>query len=304
MSKQQQSEAQPRPKASPPTDAAMLHEAEGLRIWRNADNGFTVVQLHHTADPAKRTVEWRRDAERGLTKAQAAQELDINYEAMFGERVWPQFGDFRSKIVVPEGEYPEVPAGIRCWGGFDFGTHNPSSFHVYTHIGGVFYSIWELFEPITSLKDFTQQLRDCPYWPQVRWVAADQVLWEKDQHKESGAIISIYDILCQEKVGHKLIRGSRNEAAFITMMHDMWRDLDAQPPGFRIFARCPNQAREFENSIYVNVSDRVLQGRNFTERIVDKDNHSIDDARYFFMSQPNVQTVRVQHKNMARWYYR
>lgn len=90
----------------------------GLRVWKNKGNGFTVCELHYTADPAKRTKEWKRQAKSGMTQKAWDTEFEISWEVYSGQ---PVFGkEFNKDLHVlktrrePDPEYPI----LRGW---DFG---------------------------------------------------------------------------------------------------------------------------------------------------------------------------------------
>ena len=87
----------------------ILHQSTGLNVRLNAKNKFCVVTLHHTADPKKRGPEWRAEALAGMSPAKFSREYDIDYGALFGERVFPEITMNKANIVINE-PYPEFPA--------------------------------------------------------------------------------------------------------------------------------------------------------------------------------------------------
>lgn len=91
---------------------------EGIRVWRNAGNLFTVLRLHWTADPEKRLGTGREEMRR--------------IRAQIGERAWQR--EYEINAAVPEGEavFPEFDAtrmvkslrvlpGAKPLRGWDFG---------------------------------------------------------------------------------------------------------------------------------------------------------------------------------------
>ena len=62
----------------------------GLKTWKNPKNQFTVARLHYSADPAKRTPEWKRMARSGLTFAEWMREYEIQWSSFDGV---PVYGD-------------------------------------------------------------------------------------------------------------------------------------------------------------------------------------------------------------------
>lgn len=283
------------PKVQSPT---ILHEQNGLRIAENPKNGFCVVTLYYFADPSKRSAEWEAEARAGMSEAKWRKEYLIDYKAMFGEKVFPEISTNRDRIVVRD-PFPEIPRSEPCWGGLDYGSRNPSSFHVYTILDGVVYSIWELYEPCRSIPVFAEKLRACPYWDQIKYIAADRSIWYDTQQLREGALTSIYDLFVRERI-HKLVKGIDDEQAWIAHVRDLWQN--AEDPRFRIFACCPNQIREFEEATYSTLSDRAALTQNYKETIVDHENHSLDDCKYFMNSRPRYKPRTLTLPNLVKSY--
>jgi hypothetical protein len=276
----------------------ILHEQRGLKIVKNDKNKFCVVTLHYTADPAKRTKEWKNEASAGMHPAKFAQEYEIDYTALYGEKVFPEITAGKLKIVVNI-PYPEFPPTQVYWGGLDYGGRNPSSFHIYTIVDDVVYSIWELYEPCRNIPEFVQKMRECPYWDNIKYIAADPSIWYKNQQTKQGALTSIYSLFVENKV-NKLMQGITDEPAWVAMMRHHWQNLDE--PTFRIFDCCANQIREFEGAIYVSTSERLLQTQNYREAISDHNNHSLDDCKYFMNSRPRLARRDFKTPNvLKRW---
>lgn len=277
----------------------ILHQSTGLKIVRNPINQFIVCTLHHTADPNKRSEEWRREAAAGLTPEQAARELDIDYTAVMGAKVFPEITNFRTSIVVEEKDYPFL-GDAKYYGGLDYGLRNPSSFHVYAVGDGMVYSIWELFKPCHNIAEFCQEMRACPYFNKLKWIAADPSFWAP-RAADIGDPTSLYKLFWQAGV-RNLIKGINNqEDTWLTMMREYWASEDAT---FRIFERCSNQIREFETAIFVNQSERQLLTTAYNEKVQDKDNHSLDDCKYMMLSLPKssaTSTVWEDPHQINRW---
>lgn len=277
----------------------LLHESQGLKIVKNQGNQFCVVTLHYSSDPSKRSPEWRCEAGAGMTLEQAARELDIDYTAVMGAKVFPEILEQRAQIVISD-PYPDFGPGVKYFGGFDYGTRNPSSFHVYTLVDGVIYSVWELFEPCTNIAEFAAKMREFTYWNSIRWIAADPNIWAPSQQAKEG-LVSIQYMLWQAGI-RNLVKGLQDEDAWTGKMRLHW--ATGNEPTFKIFDRCVNQVREFETAIYAGQSERQLLSSAYKESIADKDNHSLDDCKYF-MSKLAIHTGQQQEswKNdtINRW---
>jgi hypothetical protein len=265
-----------------PLPPILIHEQPGLKICKNKGNGFVICTLHYSANPSKRDPRWITEAKGGLSPAKWAREYEIEYFATMGEKVFPEFTNHRDLFVIKP-PYPEVPVTIPCWGGFDYGTRNPSSFHVYTIIGDIIYSIWELFDPCKNLPDFASRMLACPYWGQIKYISTDPKLWAKDQQTREGSLTSIQQLFWDNGV-RKMIRGIQDDQAFIARMHQLLKD--PENPGFQVWDHCVNQIRELSTAMYVSMSEKQLLSKSYNEAIEDKDNHSLDDLKYFLNSQP------------------
>lgn len=261
----------------------ILHEQQGLTIKKNAINNFCVVTLHYTADPAKRSAAWRKEAAAGMIPEKFAREYEIDYTAVMGARVFPEITSRKSEIVVGE-PLPDFGPDHRYWGGFDYGARNPSSFHVYTIVDDVIYSVWELFKPCKNVAQYAQEMQQFPYWHKIRYIAADPKIWARDQQHASG-VCSIQDLFYQAGV-YNLVKGPQDDEAWVAQVRQHW---SLEEPTFRILACCPNQIREFESAIYINQSERQLMSQSYQERVADVDNHSLDDCKYFMLSRPRAQ---------------
>lgn len=278
----------------------LISEQKGLKIWRNDSNQFVIITLHHTADPAKCSPEWRREAAAGLTPEQAARELDIDYTAVMGAKVFPEISTNRHNIVVEE-PLPDFGPTVPYWGGFDYGLRNPTSFHVYTIVDSICYCIWELYRPCPNIPEFVEEMHKCPYFHKIKYIAADPSLWYPSQQMDTGNPTSIYDKFWQAGIRNMTKGINSQEETWITMMREHWTTDD---PTFRIFSRCPAMIREFETAIFVNQSERQLMTTNYRETISDKDNHALDDCKYFMLSQPKAKlsTIEWDGNNQFRRY--
>lgn len=90
---------------------------QGMRVWKNEKNLFTVVEIHYTADPAKRSAKWKELASSGLPVRQWNQEYEIKWLSFSG---LPVYGDWNERVhVAPSLLEPHV--GLPLLIGFDFG---------------------------------------------------------------------------------------------------------------------------------------------------------------------------------------
>lgn len=90
--------------------------AQGIRIWKNAKNKFLVFELHYTADPEKRSDEYRDSIKNSLPLTEYLREYELHWDTFQGMPVYPEF----SKVHILE-EKPEPQPGLPMLLGFDFG---------------------------------------------------------------------------------------------------------------------------------------------------------------------------------------
>jgi hypothetical protein len=278
----------------------LLHQQKGLRIVQNDKNGFIVVTLHYTADPKKRSAQWKKEAHQGLSPARFAQEYEIDYTALFGEKAFPEIKDRRMEICVKSPFVDGWPRSLPMWGGFDYGAKNPSSFHVYTVVDQVLYAIWELYEPCKNMIEFAKKMKACPYWDQLRYIAADPDIANLKRHDMgTGDATSVMNQFIQLGIT-KLVPSATDEAAWMAMMRKHWQAKDVT---FKIIEEtCPMMIAEFEDATYVSMTERQLETQNYREQLVDRKNHSLDDCKYFMNSQPSFRNTKIKLPNLVKSY--
>ncbi len=101
---------------------------QGLEFWHNRKNKFCVVKLHYTADPRKRTENWKKSAMAGLPYDAWQQEYEINFEQQKGSKVFPEYNEQIHKRELKENKE------LVYYRGWDFGFHYPAC--IVTQIDG------------------------------------------------------------------------------------------------------------------------------------------------------------------------
>ena len=77
----------------------------GITEYDTAD-GFHVLRAHYTADPAKRSEEWKRREQTGTAAADWEQEMEINFDVPKG---MPWYPEFRYDFHAAKGPIAPVP---------------------------------------------------------------------------------------------------------------------------------------------------------------------------------------------------
>lgn len=93
------------------------HPMQGVEMWKNPKNGFLVFDLHYTANPSKRSDEWREAVRQSMPLRDYLMEYEKSWQTFEG---LPVYGDFRKDIHVSTKELVPV-AGLPLIIGHDFG---------------------------------------------------------------------------------------------------------------------------------------------------------------------------------------
>lgn len=263
---------------TPPPPLFHHQLCEGLTIRRLARNRFTVLRLHYTADPAKRDPDWIRDTRAGMSEADWQQEYEINWTAYSGVPALPQFMLWRDKILCTPFEIPHWwPRYISA----DYGVRNPYSWHLIA-IGpdGTAYVYDEYYRP-GPLEEAVGAMRAHPDFPKVIEVILDASCWAGTQ-QAGHQVRSIADL--HEDLGVYPTRAQVvQDRVKIAAWEKAWANLDQNEPTLKIFRTCAAAIRELPSIRWQDLSERVQQDRNLSEKLVDRDNHAFDDLSYFLL---------------------
>jgi len=99
----------------------MIEPLTGIKEWRNEKNGFYIFRLHYTADPKKRSPEWKAKESQGIPTNDWNREYEIDFASFTGKPVFlNDYDDNRMcrKVQID----PKAPL-LRSW---DFGFHHPA----------------------------------------------------------------------------------------------------------------------------------------------------------------------------------
>lgn len=89
--------------------------AEGIEVWWNPRNKFCIVDLHYTADPAKRGDAWRRAVKDSMPVRDYLMEYERSWQTFEGK---PVYEDFNRTLHAGK---PPVEPGVPILLGWDFG---------------------------------------------------------------------------------------------------------------------------------------------------------------------------------------
>lgn len=88
---------------------------EGIDVWTNPRNGFTVIDLHYTANPAKRGDAFKEAVKREMPINKYRMEYEKNWETFDGK---PVYEDFNERIHCTQVN-PKVQVGLPLLLGWD-----------------------------------------------------------------------------------------------------------------------------------------------------------------------------------------
>ena len=141
----------------------------GLTHYMNKNNGFCAIKLHYTADPAKRTDEWKRKARFGMDAKAWLTEMEMSWQTYAGEPVYGT--EFARDVHILSEEFqpdPEYPQLLRGW---DFGGNH--SCIVAQYLRGTLYVIDEYANMGYNTRRIARQIQeDCnlKYGPNFRYL--------------------------------------------------------------------------------------------------------------------------------------
>lgn len=95
----------------------VLHPMEGVEVWKNPGNGFVVVDLHYTANPAKRGHTWKEAVRSSMPKRDFEMEYEKSWQTFDGRPVYEDFNRNLHVSKVPLQLEPGIPLLL----GWDFG---------------------------------------------------------------------------------------------------------------------------------------------------------------------------------------
>lgn len=297
-------------------------------MLRRTETGTAVVWLHYSADPtmdAERVKDLRR-----LYTSEAAwqQEMEINYDAQSGQRVYP---DFDPKIHVIA--HSKIPKMLTRYMAID---PHPRTPHAMLWIGIDRWSDWYVYrelwpsraygKPVT-IKDSDEEnrftIRD--YCETIAWLEGNKIEWRNEHTDDS------YGIYQKQGKGEKVVerfmdqagkafRASGEESVEESLaarynrfgiicsdpykshkagedaIHDLLKprldDRHGVWPRLHISDRCPELALELNRYRY-KLTKRMSDEKELKQEGVESRCHEIDLLRYLATS-PNVIYLRAR----------
>ena len=272
----------------------------GLRAWETAD-GFQVLELHYTADPAKdpdrQGTKWVQQCVKGypggMEGAGWKTEMEIDYAAGGGEKMFPFLSQSLSPVFIDKIDPEWAMARMNIFAGYDYGTNNPSAF-VVSGIDdkGDLYALWELYEPCIDYIQHCNKIKACPYFPHLEFIAADNKMFSKTQQTADG-VKAVSELFVSQGIPISRARQGMDYPVAMRLLSEYWPGgllgFDKIPPRAFVTADCPNGKIELRGIRKAeHKSDSVSRDKNAPEKLVDKDNHWFDAWCYSIDKHPGL----------------
>lgn len=257
-------------------------------------DGIRVLRVHYSADPDRdpstpQGMEWKLSELSGYPGGENGskwkREQEIDFDVQGGELVFPDMEENKSRILI---DSFEIPPSWRMAGSFDYAGRGWSAFlvHAWVPDDDEYYTVWEYFARNSGYIQTSEAIRNCKYFKRLEWIVADPSIWTPTQeNKELGGLVSIAQLFAEQ--GIVFTKGKRGgDIEFAEMINDkMWGCMrDGEQPRYRIMKGCRNHWREMMKWRYSDYTASTQENRNLKETMVDRDNHTIDAAKYFFFN--------------------
>jgi hypothetical protein len=296
----------------------------GLAVRRKA-SGTPILSLHYSADPRRdpETPEgaaWYK-SEKGSYPSEGdwLREQEIDDNAGGGELLLnPLLTKYKNKIIITDETWEPNPRW-ECVEGMDHGVSNATSmvkmyidFNGDRYLAGEYYSwrrdprgqdpgwgneIWQNAPHMLTLHNLRKP----------RWCFADPSIFVKKEAQKDGTFTAVN--ASYRAQGVKFLQPypseqTRSDESYMTRLREHWGGLDRdgimptlyivcrphldtgrRMPGLHLHD-CPNLLWEWRRRKRAQLTDKQLQTRNQSEKVVDKDNHANDAHKYCEMPMP------------------
>jgi hypothetical protein len=265
---------------------------KGMRSWPTK-SGFWVLECHYTADPAKDPVrrgrKWFESAVKGYpggVKGDGWQtEMEINYGAGGGDRVFPFLSQAMSPVFIDRIEPEWAMQRMNIFAGYDYGTNNPSAFEVMgINERGQLFVLWELYEPCTNVAEHVRRIKQCPYFDRLEYIAADASIFKKDQQTNIG-LRSTAELFSDHGLHLTAARKGQDFTIALRFKSGYWADPE-NPQAF-VTEDCMGLKMELRGlTMQSPRSALVDKYKNRAEKLTQKNNHGWDAVCYGWDQRP------------------
>lgn len=284
----------------------MKELAKGLTEKRTPE-GICVLRVHYTADPERRTAEWKvRERRKYISESMWQSEQEIVFGAGGGERLFAEILTRHAhKIIIdPETSGFQPSPHWDYFGGFDSGKANPTAALVACiDFDGIIYILREYYQPGLSPKQHAPRLQSLQGFVNTTMYSDPSIFYET-QAQNDGTFKAIASLYTEEGIDNLTPAPENNEFLGMECILRHWMNLDQQEPTLKILCPersrdlakprfgvhnegCPNLLWELRRARRAELTPGQLVTKNPTEKIVDKDNHLRDCLKYLLLTRPN-----------------
>ncbi len=257
---------------------------QGMRVGVNPGNGFTVVEIHYTADPEKRTQEWKAEAHKGIPVARWEREYELKWDVPAGAAVHP---DFKTNLHVHD--HNVIPtAGLPIVRGWDFG-RTPSCIML-QQVGPHVNVIDEIYEFDTGVDRFSQMVGEyCGvHYPGFQFVDyGDPSGWSPNEVDERTTRETV-----ERNLGITMQKGLAGiEERLIAVDAFLCRIIDGRPK-MMFNPSCEWTIDAIDGGYHFSERGRITRQRKKRVPVKDDFSHIMDALQYALSKMHNVVPLR------------
>lgn len=260
---------------------------------RITSSGLPVLRLHYSADPNKRINTpqgnaWLAEALQGypggVKNPRWRKEMEIEYNALGGQKVIPDWEDWLTKGSIVRAVNP---TGWKFYATYDHGWRNPACYLIHAiSPQGVCATLWEFYGAEVSVPNISKIIKGQgaagyagnPYHEQETIKIADPSIWAENQADPEYR--SIGDAFVKQKVIFDKGERGGDTTVISWLLGDLW--CDPANPRYTIAPNCINLIKEIGLQRYKDYTPRMLETHDNYESLVDKNNHAWDAMKMFF----------------------
>jgi hypothetical protein len=212
-------------------------------------------------------------------------EMEINYGAGGGDRVFPFLSQAMSPVFIDRIEPEWAMQRMNIFAGYDYGTNNPSAFEVMgINERGQLFVLWELYEPCTNVAEHVRRIKQCPYFDRLEYIAADASIFKKDQQTNIG-LRSTAELFSDHGLHLTAARKGQDFTIALRFKSGYWADPE-NPQAF-VTEDCMGLKMELRGlTMQSPRSALVDKYKNRAEKLTQKNNHAWDAVCYGWDQRP------------------
>ena len=280
-------------------DGPVQELATGVTERRTPEN-ICVLRVHYSADPERRSLEWKQRERRKYTSESMWQsEQEIVFGAGGGERIFATLIQrYGEKILIdPKTSGFEPSPHWTYFAGFDFGKASPTAALVgCIDYDATIYILREYYLPGLSPQEHAPWLRKMRGFVEVR-AYSDPSIFYQTHAQNDGTFKAIASLYAELGIDNLVSAPENNELLGIERILSHWGNLETGEPTLKIVCPrelwdigrpqyglhnngCPNLLWELRRTRREESTPTQLTHKNPSEKIVQKDNHLRDCLKY------------------------